>query len=82
MTKYAICPGFVDSKNDQDTHYITAKQLIRLYNVNPNECIILDTDAFMNDRHSEKTRGYSEDLLNELIYLTPRYDGNYKVPNN
>lgn len=40
--KYLIIPDYVRSKNDNDRHFITAKDLIRLYGVNPKECVIAD----------------------------------------
>lgn len=41
MIKYIIYPGYVES-NDGDTHYISYNTLIRLYDVNPEECIQYD----------------------------------------
>ena len=38
--EYMICPGWVVSKRDSDLHWISAPQLIKLYQVNPQECII------------------------------------------
>ena len=43
--RYLICPGFVTSRFDGDKHYISAKQLMCLYNVYPEECVIADDDA-------------------------------------
>lgn len=64
MKKYAIHPGEITSKNDGDVHYISEKQLIRLYQVNPNDCI--------NWKDAE---GKYEDY----IHLYPNYDGNYNI---
>jgi hypothetical protein len=38
--KYWVKPGYVKSKNDGDTHFINARQLMELYNVNPSECVV------------------------------------------
>lgn len=66
-TKYLIVPGNVKSKNDGETHYISASQLIDLYGVDPSECYV----------YSEVMRGNI--FLNHLKRLTPRYDGNYNI---
>ena len=63
--KYAVCPGYVISKNDSDRHYIDSRQLIILYGVDPKECRIFNG-------------GYVQTRIPEnLIILRPRYDGNY-----
>ena len=65
--KYAICPGYVTSKNDGERHFINATELMRLYGVNPAECVIF---------HDEKS------ILREggsLIILRPDYDGDYTI---
>lgn len=66
MIKYVLCPGYVTSNNDRQLHYVGGVDLIRLYNVNPFECIRLKSIGSMR---------------NEFIYLVPRQDGNYKLPN-
>ncbi len=40
MDKYLLHPGYVISKTDGNRHYITAKMLMKLYNVRPEECVI------------------------------------------
>lgn len=64
--KYTVFPGWMYSKNDNDDYFISATQLMRLYGVNPLECVVV--------REGEPviTRG--------LIILRPRYDGNYTIP--
>lgn len=64
MYKYVIHPGFVISKNDGDRHYVTANQLIRLYGVNPRECLVAGRTALPSD---------------DLIHLHPQYSGNYEL---
>jgi hypothetical protein len=69
--KYAIWPGWVGSKNDKDKHYISAGQLMKLYRVDPRECVVLtEYDLRLSDNHiRNKTRG--------LTILGTRYDGDY-----
>lgn len=67
MIKYVICPGYMISKNDREVHYISSIQLMKLYNVNPAECIICDYSR-------PKTH---KGLHNNLIYLYPKYNGHY-----
>ncbi len=69
MLKYILFPGNITSKNDNQIHYISASMLIKLYKVNPKECI-------------EFSRTINEKEYQNLIELHPRYDGNYKVINN
>jgi len=69
MKRYIIHPGTMQSKTDGDIHFISASQLMRLYNVSPNECIIMD-------RMRPET--YIGLNLKEYVHLYPRYDGNYK----
>jgi hypothetical protein len=63
MIKYIICPGYVTSKTDGDRHYITSRQLIELYGVNPKECAI--------------EKEYIRSAEN-AIFLRPRYSGHYR----
>lgn len=77
MIRYAVCPGYVISKSDRQQHFISATQLMRLYNLPANECLVLDTDAYFNRATSEKLKGYTKDFLDTLQWLTPSYDGNY-----
>jgi hypothetical protein len=68
MIKYLICPGMVTAKKDGDRHYITANQLIRLYKVNPSECVVMPKNN-KGCRPGE-----------ELIMLAPDYSGQYIIP--
>lgn len=66
MIKYIVHPGHVTSKYDDERRYVSADQLMHLYNVKPFECIIV---------HSEKNLlGTDKTLIN----LYPRYHGDYK----
>ena len=64
--EFLIVPGEVTSINDGDVHYISAHQLINLYGVQRDECIIVRED----------TRGFPEGLL----HLEPSYEGDYSLP--
>lgn len=67
---YAIHPGEVRAK-DGDIHFITAKQLMDLYEVSPNMCCIVK-DGW--------DRGYNPEFKYQFTHLYPRQDGNYKLP--
>lgn len=66
MIKYAIHPGWVVSKNDGDNHYINYSQLIRLYGLNPNECINWEFDSI-----GRNPRNYK--------HFYPNYHGDYEL---
>lgn len=63
--KYMVHPGSVYSKRDNQLHYITSNQLIKLYAVDPKDCVISPPHFF----DPENDDGY--------IHLFPRNDGNY-----
>jgi hypothetical protein len=64
VKKYLVIPDYVKSQHDGQKHYITAKELIRLYGVNPKECMIYDPSK------RQMTAG--------LVMLFPLEDGKYK----
>lgn len=67
MLKYLVCPGYTHSKNDGELHFISGQELIRLYKVNPRECVIrYDTDPPF---------GFEKNLR----ILRPSYSGNYDL---
>lgn len=68
--KYIVRPGWAISKNDEDRHWITADQLIGLYQVDPRECVV-----------SRVNSGPYTYFSKDLILLQPRYDGNYELEN-
>ena len=45
MKRYLILPGKVYSKTDMDTHYVSANELMRLYSVAPEECVVLHNEG-------------------------------------
>jgi len=63
--KYLVSPGRISSAHDDDVHYITGNQLIKLYKVRWQECIIVNT--------GDETRG----LHGEFISLRPKFHGDY-----
>jgi len=65
MYKYIVYPGYVNSEDG--LHFISANQLIELYNVDPKECIIY------NDMLKKVFN------IKNLISLRSRYDGDYYV---
>jgi hypothetical protein len=69
--RYAVHPGYVTSRNDGQDHYLGFMRLCQLYRVAPAECV---------DMSQEKNwRGMD---VSNLVRLTPRYDGNYALPNS
>jgi len=70
MKKYAVYPGYIISMNDKQLHYITAYELMQLYKVSPDECVIVDR----ND--PKKYLGVD---LSKLQKLEPSYSGNYNL---
>lgn len=68
MIKYLVCPGIVISKHDGQEHYISARELISLFNVNPRECKIIDS------------RGSAYGIRwEDYTVLRPSTDGNYQL---
>jgi len=61
--RYLVVPGWVRSRVDGDRHWIGAERLMRLYGVDPAECVI--SRGGMVGRH-------------ELRLLIPRADGRYR----
>ena len=68
MRKYLICPGEITSKSDGDIHHISARKLMMLYKVHPDECYVLRPDS----------PPHYQGLPKGLIALSPLYEGNYE----
>jgi hypothetical protein len=64
--RYILHPGYVQSKNDRDEHFISGQQLARLYGVDYMACVFGDV------------AGYRE--MEGDVHLWPRFDGNYSLP--
>lgn len=72
--KYVCYSGFVYSK-DGDKHKVPARNLPRLYKVNPAECIFIESECV----ESLRLRGYSREKKDSFRKLFPRSDGNYTL---
>lgn len=66
--KYLVFPGTIISKNDGDKHYISARSIMHLYMVRPEDCIVVDSDL--------KLRGLDQ---SDFIHLEPNYIGDYQT---
>jgi hypothetical protein len=64
MKKYIVIGGYIVSKKDNDRHYVGPMELIKLYGVDPKECILVNQE-------------YDPRTYKDLIELRPRYDGDY-----
>jgi len=69
--KNIIRGGYVKSKSDGDIHYITAWKLLKLYKLNPRECLLIDNW----DDERDKLRGHCS--IETMKWYHPRLDGNY-----
>lgn len=77
IARYVLCPGFVRSRHDGQSHYVGPMDLARLYGVRLEQCEIFEPAQWWPESYyrmaEERTRG--------LIKLAPRSDGKYTVPN-
>lgn len=76
MIKYALHPDFVMSRSDGDIHYISAEYLAHLYQLAPDEYMVIDDSA---SRHVYVRAMRAAESMN-LTHLYPRYDGDYRLP--
>lgn len=53
--RYIVLPNFVVSANDGDRHFITGRDLIQLYGVDPRECVIENIGYETRGLHGEFT---------------------------
>lgn len=70
--RYLVYGGWVDSRNDHDSHFVSAHRLVQLYGLNPRDCLLTDRE---DGRFPEYL---APDV--EYMVLRPRYDGNYTLP--
>lgn len=72
MPKYTfiICPGYMRSKSDGDTHYITYAKLCELYQVKKYDAKLI------NGGDPRSLFGVDQNDPNTL-FLNPLYHGNY-----
>lgn len=64
---FLVCPNYVVSRTDGQTHWISEHQLMRLYGVQRRECVI----ACCPTHHKEEEG---------LLHLEPSYEGDYSLP--
>ena len=75
--RYLVCPGHVISKTDGDRHYISAQQLIQLYGVRRQDCVIrLERPSWWPQSQCDR----QDRLEAGMIKLTPRHSGDYTLP--
>lgn len=72
---YAIYPGGIHSRSDDDYHHIGAPQLARLYGVPMARCIVVNRDDYLKPWLRERV-AYAA----TLIPLYPRRSGDYMLP--
>ena len=75
--KYLVKPDYVQSKNDGQVHFVTCGKLVKLYGVNPKDCVLWNKnieDTYLN-WHTLFNKQYGH-----LIWLTPSYHGDYTLP--
>ena len=80
MTRhYLLIPGQVTSKTDGQRHWVTAAELVRLYGVDPADCIVFPMGPSTEDMirrnalHEKVARG-------DLTALNPKHSGDYTLP--
>lgn len=73
--KYVVCPGRVVNKDDGQTRYVKADELIRLYGVNGQECAIYEPSPWWPDSYYRM----AERQHSGLIRLYPRHNGDYSL---
>ena len=73
VKKFVCCGDYVISKTDGQRHYISASKLVKLYRLDPGECIL-------SDHYARTWVSYNVDsTVEKLIFLYPDYYGNYKI---
>lgn len=68
---YVVCPGWVQSKNDGQRHYIGFDELMMLYGLSHRT-----HDVHLEPNAPWEWHGWNPPA--NAVYLRPRYDGNYK----
>lgn len=71
MKKYIVYGG--DVTNGQQTHYVSAHQVMRLYGLALENCILVDWDS------PSSFLGF---VTKDHVKLGPRSDGNYVLPDS
>lgn len=66
MKKYLVCPEQVFCGNNKEICSVSADELIELYRVDPEECVVYD--------------GEINSFNKDLTLLLPDYSGEYAIP--
>lgn len=75
--KYVLHSGYINSRNDGDRHLITAKQLLSLYGLKKDQCLLVNKP--IEEMHPAEKQSYEYTVANyRLILLFPEFCGNYK----
>jgi hypothetical protein len=72
MKRYLVHDGRVRSRHDGEWHVVSAREVSRLYRVDPHECVFRDLDARDGRLFGVDTSG--------LIPLYPDPSGRYELP--
>lgn len=75
---YLLCPGLVRSRVDGDVHRIDPATLAALYRVPLSECEVMPAQTLEN--HQARMALLDRVHAGELVGLTPRPDGDYRLP--
>jgi len=70
--RYLIVEDYVISKNDRDRHFISAEQLLKLYQVDRFSCDIVRYSSPETYKRMMLARGYKK-------ILRPSYEGDYSL---
>ncbi len=73
MKKYLVIADYIVSSTDGQWHWISCQKLMKLYNVNPSECVCIEPSD-PKGLHGINTR--------DLIVLRPQNNGNYTIYDN
>lgn len=72
---FVVIPGYVVSSNDNQRHYISAFELMKLYRVHHQLCVVYEPTMQWN----ESTYRMMNERCKNLIALTPNPLGNYSI---
>ena len=75
--EYLVFGGYVISKTDGQEHYVGTGQLLKLYQIFPDECRQVDILG-KNDIHASIQREALMKTYPNAKIMRPRYDGKYK----
>lgn len=70
--RFVILADWVRSKTDGDWHWISARQLLRLYNFDPAECILIESESAWN-------RWLKTHNPTQFKIFSVRYQGDYQT---